>query len=231
MDTGLYTLIDQYCERTSAGIWNEPFNAISNMAFVIVAIWAWQISAAKANRDITEKLLIAMAGSIGVGSFLFHTFATRWAELADVLPIWSFVAVFTLVTIYRMTGHNRIKTGWIAVLATGVCLLLVQFTGQSVISDGTQQPLPLNGSLQYAPALLALIIFTVSAQLNRHKVRDSLLAATLLFLLSLVFRTVDPQYCLATNGIGTHFIWHLLNAAMIGVLLRALILHLPPATH
>lgn len=105
MDTGLFTLIDQYCERTSAGIWNEPFNAISNVAFVIAALWAWQISAATANRDIIEKLIIVMAGSIGVGSLLFHTFATRWAELADVLPIWSFVAVYILVTIYRMTGQ------------------------------------------------------------------------------------------------------------------------------
>lgn len=41
-------------------------------------------------------LLIALAGSIGIGSFLFHTIATRWAELADTVPIWSFAAVFAL---------------------------------------------------------------------------------------------------------------------------------------
>ncbi|MFZ1469197.1 MAG: hypothetical protein WAT09_09480 [Paracoccaceae bacterium] len=31
--------------------------------------------------------LIAIAGLIRIGSFLFHTVATRWAELADTGPI------------------------------------------------------------------------------------------------------------------------------------------------
>lgn len=38
-----FTLIDLYCERTAVGFWNEPINALSNIAFVVVAVLAWQI--------------------------------------------------------------------------------------------------------------------------------------------------------------------------------------------
>jgi hypothetical protein len=51
-----------------------------------------------------------------------------------------------------------------------------------------------------------------------------LLAGAVLFAISLAFRTADLEIC-ATLPIGTHFLWHLLNgavlAAAIGALARA----------
>ncbi|NIZ09689.1 hypothetical protein [Pseudooceanicola sp. HF7] len=48
------------------------------------------------------------------------------------------------------------------------------------------------------------------------------------FLASLAFRSMDLASCEATRAIGTHFIWHLLNGTMIGLLLLGLIRKLPP---
>ncbi|MEE3069731.1 MAG: hypothetical protein VX378_01415, partial [Pseudomonadota bacterium] len=45
--------------------------------------------------------------------------------------------------------------------------------------------------------------------------------------LSLVSRRIDLQVC-AALPIGTHYLWHLLNGAMVGFLLVALVRHMPP---
>ncbi len=52
-----------------------------------------------------------------------------------------------------------------------------------------------------------------------------LLGAALIFLASMVFRTVDMELCpwarLGSRAIGTHALWHLLNATTLTLLLLA----------
>ena len=79
--------LDGYCERIDPSFWAEPLNAVTNAAFVLVA------------------MLCAVLAVIGVGSFLFHTLATVWASLADTGPI----AVFVLSYLYLA---NRDFLGW-----------------------------------------------------------------------------------------------------------------------
>jgi hypothetical protein len=96
--------IDIYCERTGPEFWAEPVNAVSNLAFVIAALIA-AVLARQANlRTPAVWILIALAGLIGVGSFLFHTHATVWAALSDVAPIWSFVALYLYTFATRAAG-------------------------------------------------------------------------------------------------------------------------------
>ncbi len=221
-------LIDLYCERTAVGFWNEPLNALSNAGFVLAAIVGWHARQRRGGGDCWEMLLIVLAGLIGAGSFLFHTFANSWSELADVIPIWSFVAVYVLLTIYRNTGHDRVKTATIALGAATLIVGMSMFTGNDTVTSNPQASRPLNGSLQYAPALSALLVFTLLAWRRRHPARAHLSAATVIFTLALLFRTIDLASCEATQGIGTHFLWHLLNALLVGVLLLAMIRQMPP---
>lgn len=221
------TFIDLYCERTGPGFWDEPWNALTNMAFPVAALVAWWLAQRRGDGDWPERAVIAMGGLIGVGSFLFHTFATPWSEWADVVPIWGFVAAFILLTIYRLTGESPLRTLRIAAIAGGVTVGLFLLTGQDRITGPEAPADPFNGSLQYLPALVALVVFAGLALWRGHPARFLLGAATLTFLVSLGFRTVDLAAC-AVTGIGTHFLWHLLNGLMIGLLLSALVLHLPP---
>ena len=85
----LCAAVDHYCERTSSAFDAEPINALTNAAFLIAAWSAWrlQLSYPLGNgRGLINGLIGTMA-LVGLGSFLFHTVATRWAEWADVLPI------------------------------------------------------------------------------------------------------------------------------------------------
>jgi hypothetical protein len=211
--------VDIYCERISPAFWAEPLNALSNAAFPIAALWA-AVDAKR--RHVTAPivwLLICMAALIGLGSFLFHTFANTWSEYADTIPIWSFVALFVFTAIHRIGG---VKPGKLAAIALAVAALVtVMFlaTGEGQTSTA---PDPLNGSGQYAPAVIALLVFAVLSYRRRHPMWHWISAAAVVFLLSLTARTFDMALC-PSLPVGTHFIWHILNGLMIGILLQVLI--------
>jgi len=52
--------------------------------------------------------------------------------------------------------------------------------------------------------------------------RRGILAAAAIFAVSLSFRTVDRMLC-GAFPLGTHFVWHLLNAVVLYLLLRTAI--------
>lgn len=211
--------VDLYCERIGAGFWAEPVNALTNLAFVFAAIWGAVSARRLGVGHPVAWVLIVLAGLIGVGSFLFHTYATNWAELADTAPIWSFVAIFVLAAMRYIGGMSPARVARVSVLVIGAAVLTVALLAMTEGNDPTSAPDPLNGSGQYAPALLALMVFAVVTRRRGHPSANWILAATAVFLMSLAFRTLDRDIC-ATLALGTHFMWHLLNGLMVGLLLQ-----------
>lgn len=215
--------VDIYCERMGPEFWAEPLNAISNAAFILAALWAaWSIRAFGIHsRPI--MLLTALAFCIGVGSFLFHTYAQIWSGLADTIPIWTFVLVYILTCIHVIGGvaPGRIAIGTLVVFAV-IIVATLAFDSPDSTPDSTRSWT--NGSEQYLPAVAAMLFFSALTLYRRHPLRVWFTAATAVFLVSLGFRTLDIHVC-DTFPAGTHFIWHTLNGAMIALLLQALIRH------
>ena len=62
---------------------------------------------------------------------------------------------------------------------------------------------------------------------QRHPAWRYLLSAAVIFLAAMTFRTIDYEACTwvmrASRGLGTHFVWHTLNAVVLYVLLLAAI--------
>lgn len=219
--------IDLYCERTAPGFWNEPVNAVSNMAFVVAAWIAWRALRSSGRRGHMDMVLICLAACIGVGSFLFHTFANGHTELLDVIPIWTFVALYVGTAVFRLTDGNRLKTLRILMIAAACIGVSVWVTGKDITTEDAAGPDFFNGSLQYLPALLALWAFAIITLIRRYPSRTLVVTAAACFTMSLGFRTIDLMTCDAT-GVGTHFMWHVLNGAMVLALLLALIWHVRP---
>ena len=71
--------VDLYCERLGPSFWAEPVNAISNVAFLIAAVAAFVKWRQAARDDLPALALIGVVFVIGLGSFAFHTLATRGA--------------------------------------------------------------------------------------------------------------------------------------------------------
>ncbi|MEG3860157.1 hypothetical protein [Microcoleus sp. herbarium12] len=61
------------------------------MQFKSIAAWAiFQLTRRQQKVPTGIWILISLVTSIGIGSTLFHTFATEWAGLLDVIPIMLF---------------------------------------------------------------------------------------------------------------------------------------------
>lgn len=228
--------IFNYCERANdAGLWAEPLNAISNAAFIVAGVLALKLfcSMPKESRRWIDAVLIALTFAIGVGSFLFHTFADRWSVLADVIPITLFIYVYLFLALTSFLQIRRWKAvlvliGFFVVMAsisTLKCsdgLWLLDFSG-----DGARPCL--NGSLSYLPPLGAMLIIGAMLKKRGHPAASHILIAGALFAASLSFRTLDQHLCpitsLGATPLGTHFMWHLLNACVLYCLLRASLFH------
>jgi hypothetical protein len=88
----------------------------------------------------------------------------------------------------------------------------------------------LNGSIGYLPALGALAVFASllwtasgSQPPQRRQTARGLAIAALIFTISLTFRTIDRDVC-DMFPFGAHFLWHMLNALVLWLLLRTAIL-------
>lgn len=222
-----------YCERgRDVAFWAEPLNAISNAAFLIAAAIALQAWRARplGSRGGVELALITLVGVIGIGSFLFHTYATRWAAVADVAPIGIFMVWYLGYALRRYLG-----LGWPAALAGLALFVAALYGAEHARCDGGPC---LNGSVGYLPAFAVLAAIGAWLLRRGHPAGPYLLAGAGLFALSLTLRTIDRTVCpytilVASRPLGTHFLWHLLNATLLGTLLIAAVRHgtpPPPST-
>lgn len=210
--------IDIYCERVDASFWSEPVNALTNLSFIIAGFYGLYLARKTGRLEFHIIWLIFLAFSIGIGSFLFHTLAERWAMLADVIPIMVFVVSFILLACRKFLSLTWLKT-LLYVFAFGV----IYYGLSQLIALLFPNGLNLNGSEGYAPAIFALLIFSIILKLKHHPAANAILCVMIIFLISLTFRTVDMQSCSAFP-LGTHFMWHVLNGLVIALLLRSMIL-------
>src|SRR5262249_16069531 len=107
------TPIDLYCERVGPSFWAEPINAVSNFAFLIAAFAAFSLCQRHGKGDTAILALIIVAVAVGLGSFTFHTLATRGAMWLDVIPIGIFIYGYFLLALRRF-----LKLSWPAALAS-----------------------------------------------------------------------------------------------------------------
>jgi hypothetical protein len=199
--------IDLYCERTGTGFWSEPLNAFSNAAFLIAAAVlarsAWR-------RDWPVLALAFLVAVIGLGSFLFHTFANRWSLLADVIPITVFVHAYFFLAMRRFFG-----LAWPWALLVVAAFLIISLSVEALLP-----PDFLNGSGGYLAPWAAMLLVGALIAAEGRAGGGTILLAGLVFTLSLGFRIFDRAVCVAVP-IGLHFLWHILNAVTLGLLLDA----------
>jgi hypothetical protein len=221
-----------YCERgLNPAFWAEPFNAISNAGFIfasLLAAGAWAARPAN-RRGAIELLLVALVSLIGIGSFVFHTFATQWAATADVAPIGAFMVIYAGYALRRYLGWSWILVG----------LGLMGFAGGILLAIASPCPQALrglvpgvgcfNGSVAYLPAFGMLLCIALLARRRIHPAANLLLASAAMSGLAIAVRSLDLEVCESTHVLGhargTHAIWHAMNAVTLGLLLLTAIRH------
>lgn len=199
------TYVDGYCERVAPGIWGEPLNSLSNLAFLVAAILVWRY----ARGDRMGRLLAVLIGLVFLASTTFHLLATRWSAAGDSLFILVFVLCYAVLFPQVFFDVNR-RLAW---LGPPAFLALTAVTAL------------LGGGL-YLSALIGLGVFAALLGFSRDAERRAFwpryAVAGAIFALSLSLRTIDPEAC-AFLPSGTHFLWHLLNGLVLYLVSAAMI--------
>ncbi|RVT86602.1 hypothetical protein DXV76_00495 [Rhodobacteraceae bacterium CCMM004] len=205
--------IDAYCERTDPSYWSEPVNAVTNAAFLIAALWMWP--RARRHGPWEAMALCVVLAVIGVGSYLFHTHATAWSAMLDVLPILIFILLYTYAANRR---YWRLPVG---VSALGAAAVVPYAIGLGAVFAA----LPFfEVSAQYWPIPLLIAGYGVALRGRLPTVARGLVIGAGILVASLIFRSVDETLCTAIP-VGTHFMWHVLNGVMLGWMIAVLVRH------
>lgn len=209
--------VNSYCERLDGGYWAEPVNALTNLAFLAAAVICWRRP--EVRRDPAARALVLVLALIGLGSWLFHTHAQVWAALADVIPIQAFILAYLFFATVRFFALPR----WAGALAAGLFLALAPLAaaGIAAVFGG------MNGSVGYLPVPILIAVYALALRSRRPETARGLAIGAGILALSLVFRSMDRAVCPAFP-LGTHFLWHLLNAAMLGWMILVLARAQPP---
>ncbi len=201
--------IDGYCERVSAAYWAEPINAVTNAAFLIAAFIMWRRVKGQ-DMPLAMGLVLVLA-VIGLGSYLFHTHAQVWAAIADVIPILLFILIYIFAVnkdVWRMPSGYALVGTLLFVPYAAATIPLFQFVPG------------LGGSAAYAPVPLLILVYAFLLRHQEPRFAANLTLGALILILSITFRALDGPICQRVP-IGTHFLWHILNATMLGWMIEA----------
>ncbi len=208
-----------YCERTTLEFWGEPFNAISNAAFLVAALYAVQLLRTHGLRDRWLWALAANIGVIGVGSFIFHTGPSLYSFAADVVPIAVFIAAsFTFLLKYGFDVPIWRRAGWVACLFAS--MIFCRWAGPADFRIGV--------SFLFIPVVVLLAIFSIlyacQPYSSHSRAMTRLFAlASGVFAMATITRALDTPLC-AAIPIGLHFVWHILNACVCYWVFKACVL-------
>jgi hypothetical protein len=114
------------------------------------------------------------------------------------------------------------RFAWPATLAIFMGFYAIAGTLTLLIPDWLREAT--NGSTGYLPPFLALIVLGLVAVLRGSPAGWYNIAAAGIFVVAVTFRMLDPMVC-GVLPIGTHFLWHLLNGLMLGIVLAAIAKH------
>jgi hypothetical protein len=230
--------IDAYCERLLPGFWDEPLNAISNLAFLLAAglvWWRWtrhrllnntalagiEYAPSATHLIATERrwdlnTLLIMLVLIGLGSFAFHTFATRWAAALDVAFIALYLHFYLAVYAHRVLAVPWPRAAWGVIVFS----ILSQATGwlwrEAAEMIGSSWLARASAASGYLGAWSVLLLVVAHSALKRLPAALPLALAAAAFAISLTLRQLDLPLCSDWRW-GTHFAWHLLNALTLGL--------------
>ena len=208
--------VDGYCERLGPGYGAEPVNALSNLAFLLAAGVMWP----RLRGLPLARAMVALLTVIGIGSYLFHSHANRLTGVMDVAPIAGFILLYVFAASRDVLGLR----GWQAAAST------LAFLPYAALSVPLWAMVPgLGSSAGYAPVPVLILLYAGLLRRSAPDTAKGLAIGAGLLVLSLTFRTLDGPLCKA-NPLGLHFIWHLLNAAMLGWMIEVYRRHMLAGT-
>ena len=203
LNTNMINLpINEYCERAgSTAFLAEPINAFSNLAFLVAGFLAYRFLKKKKIKDKSLLVLPWILSAICIGSFVFHTARSSFTVIFDLLFIYIFL-VCSLVIVLKNLLNSKLKIIAILIVYASLQILLTIYLPKEF----------LNGSFRHVVTIS--LLFVLGGFIHRkygNKIMKPLLAVFGFYILAILLRSIDMSIC-PIFPIGTHFLWHILNA-------------------
>ena len=195
-----------WCEETLCAVVNEPANAYSNGAYLLIAMAMWALG--KSVRAAALRRFAPAAVLVGVASFIYHASNTYVTQVLDFLAMFVFCYLLLLI--------NAERLGWLAARAVRRVL-----PGCVLVSTALTAGLgPLGFPIQALIAALILGIIATEVLLRRRSAYPmryfglailALTAGAVGSGLDVSRRLCDPQSHLLQG----HAAWHVLSAVSL----------------
>jgi len=204
-----------YCEQPVFSSFFEPFNTITNLFFVIAGILL--ICQFKKSKKLNVKALYLsiLLIVIGTGSFAWHLYRTNFTLLIDSIPIGIFILSYLYLYLVKTTKNFYLR------IALYIGFYIYTILLSVLLENLTSTVIFGNGGLGYIIAISYFIILQVYNYLKFKIIVKKSLIISFIFLVSIFFRQIDITIC-NLIGIGTHFLWHILNSLVLYLFVRLL---------
>jgi len=188
-------------------------NQVSNIAFVIGAIYAWYIWRQRNSDDKFSLLLIVLLALIGIGSFIYHAFPSDKTIWIDLIPIQIFGLSY-----FAYLGKKYFELSNLQLLLILVAFFFVRQYWIIYMPRGA-----IGGGITHIPTVFLLLSSALLLLSRYKKFSTMLLIASAIYILALVIRAMDKQISVQFP-VGVHWIWHILTALTASMLILATIL-------
>lgn len=194
-----------WCEETLCAVINEPANAWSNLAYILVAAVLFWI--ARPSQSAAMKRFAPAVFTVGTLSFCYHATNVHITQVLDFLAMYIFCYLLLLINVQRL---GLIKGSAMRVALLGSTLLSTALTAGLV---------RIGFPIQSLIAALTLAIVVTELLLYRRAQQSyslryfglsllALLAGTACSAVDATRRLCDPQ----NHFLQGHAAWHLLSA-------------------
>lgn len=212
MDDLLGIPLPVYCEGgNSLEFFAEPLNAISNIAFIFAGLGIYRLLTKNRIQQVEFKAVLILILFLGFGSFLWHATRNSYTLILDVVPAALSFAVITYIFLRNLIG-NKLLALSIALLLLPTRFFISSFAPTDIISS-------LIRNLINATTFFLIILLSFR---KYGKIAFEGLVVLTVYLAAIIMRIVDLQVC-QTFPLGTHFLWHILDALAVYLVIKFII--------
>ena len=153
-------------------------------------------------------------------NFIFLNSRLENFFLTKKFEIKSEILIFILVYIFLA---NRRFLAWSKM---GSLISVILFFPYQLILAGMLSNIQLFGSsVQYISVAILIFIYSGLLRKSEPNLSRGLFIGATILCLSIISRTVDEPLC-SISSLGTHFVWHILNAIMLSWMIEILRRHM-----
>jgi len=185
-----------FCEAVRHTLIKQPVNALSSLAFCLVALVVWLRGG---GRSHSRDLFVFATMVIGLGSAFFHASLTFVGQTIDVLGMYLLVTLLLLWSAQRFVTLTGLQQAALYVLGNaGLLTMLVQ--------------VPVLRRYVFGGLVIAVVVLEVRSR--RTLSRDVWWAVALLTTGFVIWMAdITGTWCSAGSLVQGHAVWHLCGAA------------------